>query len=50
VDISPEAQHIQNTIHRQNEAQKEGKPKCDALVLLRKWNKILTGANTEARY
>jgi hypothetical protein len=45
VDISPEVQNTQNTIHRPYEAQEEGGPKCGATVLLRKENKILTGGN-----
>jgi hypothetical protein len=28
VDISPEAQYTQDTIHRTHEAQEEGRPKC----------------------
>jgi hypothetical protein len=28
VDISPEAQNTQDTIHRPNEAQEDGRPKC----------------------
>jgi hypothetical protein len=39
LDISPEAQNTQDTIHKPHETQ-EGRPKCDILILLRRGNKI----------
>jgi hypothetical protein len=45
VDISPKAQNIQDTIHRK--LKKKVGQSVGVLVLLRKMNKILTGANME---
>jgi hypothetical protein len=39
----------QNTIHRPHEAQEEGNQSMDALVLLRRRNKILMVGNTETK-
>jgi hypothetical protein len=51
VDISPEARNTQDIIHRPYEAQEKVRPKCgvDALVLLRRGNKILMGGNMETK-
>jgi hypothetical protein len=46
VDIIPKAWNTQDTIHRPHEAQ-EGRPSVDVSVLLRRWNKIPTGGDTE---
>ena len=46
MDISTKAQNTQDTIHRLHEAQ-ERRLKWGASVLLRRWNKILIGGNTE---
>jgi hypothetical protein len=45
VDISPEAQNIQDTICKTHETQ-EGRSSVDASVLLRRGNKILMGGVT----
>jgi hypothetical protein len=50
VDISPKAQDTQDILHRPHEAQEEGRQSVDALVFLRRGNKILTGANMETKY
>ena len=50
MDLPPKAQNTQDIIHRPHEAQEEGRPKSvDALVLLRRGNKILTGANIKTK-
>ena len=50
MDIILEARNTQDTIHRPNEAQEEGRPKSmDTLVLFRRGNKIPTGGNTETK-
>jgi len=46
VDISPKAWNTQDTTQRPQEAQEE---RLDALVLLKRGNKILTGENTETK-
>ena len=43
MDISPKAQNKQDTIHRPQEAQEEGRPKCGCFGFSEKGNKILTG-------
>jgi hypothetical protein len=51
VDICPEVQNTQDTIHRPHEAQEEGRPKCvDTSVLLRRRNKIPMGEVTETKW
>ena len=45
MDISLEALTTEDTIHRPNEAQEEGR----TWVLLRRGNKILTGGDTETK-
>jgi hypothetical protein len=49
VDINPKTRNTQDTIHRPQEAQEEGIPKC-GLILLRKGNTIWSmGANTQTK-
>jgi hypothetical protein len=48
VDISPEAQNTQDTIHRPHDAYEEGQS-VDPSGLPRRGKKILTGANTETK-
>jgi hypothetical protein len=50
VDISPKGQNIQDKIHRPPKAQEQGRPSVGASVLLRKGDKIFTGANMETKY
>ena len=47
MDISPKAWNTEGTIHRPYEAQEEGS--VDALVLLRRGNKIPTEGNMETK-
>ena len=47
MDISPKAWNTEGTIHRPYEAQEEGS--VDALVLLRRGNKIPIGGHTETK-
>ena len=50
MDISPKTQNKQDTIHRLQEAQEEGRPKCECFGFSEKGNKILTGAIMETKY
>jgi hypothetical protein len=43
VDISPDAQNIQNTIYSRRKLKKKEDQSVDVSVLLRRGNKILTG-------
>jgi hypothetical protein len=49
VDIRPKAQNTQNTFHRPHELKKKEDQSVDALVLLKRRNKILTGGNMETK-
>jgi hypothetical protein len=49
VDISPEVQNNQDTIHRTKEAQEEGRPSMDTSVFLRRGNKMPMGGDTETK-
>jgi hypothetical protein len=49
MDISPEARNTQDIIHRPNEAQEEGRPKCGYFVTFKMGNKIPMGEDTETK-
>jgi hypothetical protein len=48
VDISPEAQNTQDTIHKTHETQEEGRPTCGYFIL-RRANKIPMEGVTETK-
>jgi hypothetical protein len=50
VDISPKAPNTEDTIADHMKSKKKEDQSVGALVLLRKSNKILTGANMEIKY
>jgi Na+-translocating ferredoxin:NAD+ oxidoreductase RnfC subunit len=49
VDISPEAQNTQGSLHKPHETQ-EGLPKCEYLILLRRGKKIPMERVTETKF
>jgi hypothetical protein len=50
VDINPKVQNNQDSIHRPDEAQEEGRSKCGCFSVLRRGNKIITRGNMETKY
>jgi hypothetical protein len=50
VDIIPEAQNMQDTIHKPYEIHEEGRPSVDTSVLLRRGNKIPMEGVTETNF